>query len=155
MNKRARISLIVLLTTILLVTLVVPGMAEEDNVTLCIPRALTVDAGGNSALTHPVDVVDSDFYWEDSVLINICEGKVPFGESISPGVRFATFDENLEYFCPIPDDDCSISNRGFTLTNTDYDGDVRDPDTMQWSRATFATYALYRNGDFVIYKDNR
>jgi hypothetical protein len=155
MKKYTRIGLMVLVTLILTLALVIPGLADDPTLGDCImdyPASTSAGTTGPEYIRLPLSGQTTFVGWnaENTTLINICEGEVPFGEpAVGKGkLTFYTYEElaTLDFFV-VTDD--------YTYASYDtYGGTVRvfDEDGTEYT-STYWIGKIYPEGTFVFIKE--
>ena len=154
MNKHVKISLIVLVAVVLLLALTIPVLAKKPVYPNpnCYAYMPTVHVSGN--LYGGIYVFGAlEAYWEDGVQYNYCTGIIPWGEETSiPGWRLLTFNEAAEYYA-----DYNVCQQNFCWTdNTMWFSStvpIYDPVEKMTLSAEIFYAAMYRNGEFLYYKE--
>ncbi len=150
MKKHTRIGLIVVVTVILLLALTVPGLAKKGSSTSCEMRVLTVDKAGNLHFDYMFYSEGLQIYEEDGILYNYCEGTIPFGENIKPGMWYGDFVD----YCTFFEDYEPCSGNLFTLDAGDVDAETRvvDLDNVRYW-ATWWSLEIDSDGNFIGLKE--
>jgi hypothetical protein len=154
-KKYTKIGLMLFVTVVLLLALDVPGLAKQEPAEDCRPLF-------PSTTISNIDNLNLRLYgelkfvgWEDGKLINICEGEVPFGEPMSPGLTWFEY-EDLEDFGRW---DWSSKVATFTCAEGEniYTAQIYDTDgSMYWT--TSGVFEIYPHGGsqgfgrFILYK---
>jgi hypothetical protein len=154
MNRNSRISLIVLLTSILVLTIALPGLANAKTESTCFARVVTIDKGGNYHVKIRVtgDLVYAA--WEGDILVNRCEGTegtIPYDTPLNNGQRYASFGEACDF---IGQFGVCIANDQYSMTLDDADTEVNiyDPESKRQYWATDVTFVARADGSFTFEK---
>ena len=154
MKKYTKIGLLLLVTVVLLLAMVIPGMAKKGEFPnyACEAWARVVDDDGviDTVPLHGELVA----YWEGGTLYNYCTGIVPWGETYGTKWRYLTFDEACEHFIELGFATCtqniiSIEQEGWPVPI-----DIFDPETWSLLTSDDSLFEAHRgSGKFVWFKE--
>lgn len=148
MNKRTKISLVLVITLILLLGLTIPSLAMKKTFSTCIVRPI-IEVNDEVLMTYTRFINgELEAYWTKvkgvDTLVNICTGTVPLGGEINSALSYAEFDAYCDY------GDCE----GGVFTIEEYgEGSVWDPDGGYYTADYRIFTLLEENGDFTIYSE--
>ena len=150
MKKHTRIGLIVVVTVILLLALTVPGLAKKGSNTSCEMRVLTVDNAEKLHFDYMFFSGSLVISEEGDIVKNYCEGKIPFGAKINPGMWYGDFADYCAFF--VDYEPCS--GNLFTIDKGDIDEGTRvvDLDNVRYW-ATWWSLEIDSDGNFVGFKE--
>jgi hypothetical protein len=149
MSKHMRIGLVGLVTVMLLLAVVLPGLAKKPDTYQCDIWGVKVHVSGAFGRVQIFGELDA--YWKDGVLYNTCKGVIPWGEPIEPGAwRYATFEESCDYMGDRVS--CSKTILSTTKELWGVDQELYDPETdaMVGPADDFTLTAHKYSGKFVV-----
>lgn len=151
MNKRTKISLVLVITLILLLGLTIPSLAKKNPKFSCYIKPI-IELNDGNYLYFTIKLsgeLEADWKKVNGVdtLVNICTGTVPFGEEINSGLSYAEFGA----YCTAYLGECNAEETVYTVEEYET-GEIWDPDGG-YHTATYRLFTLLDTGEFTFYSE--